>query len=144
MKRFAVTMLSLLALAHSAFPADLTDPETEARKQALDLAGAFSNDGFKIRDGHWLGTITKGKAALLQVNLYVGNRYWFSVGATAGAKKLAVTVYDETGKPLGGDPYQNGASAAFGIEPKASGPYYVRVEELDGAPSTFCLIYSYQ
>jgi len=27
-------------------------------KAALDLAGAFSNEGFKMRDGHWSGTIT--------------------------------------------------------------------------------------
>jgi len=144
MKRFAVTALSLLALLHTAFPVELTDAETEARKQALDIAGAFSNDGFKIRDGHWMGTLDKGKSALLQVNLYAGNRYWFSVGATSGAKKVTVTVYDEAGKPLPGDTFQRGGDAAFGVELKASGPHYIRVQEVDGAPATFCLIYSYQ
>ncbi|MGC3989910.1 MAG: hypothetical protein QM796_09580 [Chthoniobacteraceae bacterium] len=144
MKRSVLTALCLLALVETGRPADLTDAETEARKQALDVAGAFSNDGFKIRDGHWMGTIDKGKTALLQVNLYSGNRYWFSVGATDGARKLAVTVFDETGAPVAGDPYENGARAAIGIETKVSGSYYVRVQEVDGTPSTFCLLYSYQ
>jgi len=34
-----------------------SDTEVAARKAALDLAGAFSNEGFKMRDGHWSGTI---------------------------------------------------------------------------------------
>jgi len=144
MKRTVLTALCVLAFVQTGRPADMTDAETEARKQALDVAGAFSNDGFKIRDGHWMGTLDKGKSSVLQVNLYSGNRYWFSVGATDGAKKLAVTVFDETGAPISGDPYGNGARAAFGIEPKASGSYYVRVQEVDGTPATFCLLYSYQ
>src|SRR3984893_16470356 len=75
-----------------------SDKEVEARKAALDLAGAFSNDGFKIRDGHWSGTIKPREHALIAVNLYAGNHYWFSVGATEPAKKISVNVYDETGK----------------------------------------------
>ena len=34
-----------------------TDAEVNARKNALDVAGAFTNDGFKLRDGHWCGTL---------------------------------------------------------------------------------------
>ena len=71
-----------------------TDKEVAARKAALDLAGAFSNDGFKIRDGHWSGMIRPKEHTLIAVNLYAGNHYWFSVGATEKAKKLAVAVYD--------------------------------------------------
>src|ERR1700738_5220191 len=89
----AVAALSLLNAAE-------TDQEIEARKAALDLAGAFSNDGFKMRDGHWCGTINPRDHAIIAVNLYAGNQYWFSIGATGGAKKLAVSVYDETGKAV--------------------------------------------
>ena len=75
-----------------------TDAEVQARKDALDVAGAFSNDGFKIRDGHWCGVVKPHDHALVAVNLYAGNQYWFSVGATEPAKKIAVSVYDETRK----------------------------------------------
>ena len=58
-----------------------TDEEVEAHKLVLDLTGAFSNDGFKLRDGHWTGTIKPQERALIAVNLYAGNQYWFSAAA---------------------------------------------------------------
>lgn len=121
-----------------------TDSETAARKTALDLAGAFSNDGFKLRDGHWAGDFQPGKALLIQVSLYAGNEYWFSLGATPEAKKVAVTIYDETGKPLAFEPFAEDSKAAAGFSPDASGPYYVKIEALEGQPAAFCLIYSYK
>ena len=125
-------------------PAAPSDDEVAARNAALTLAGAFSNDGFKIRDGHWVGAITPGESKLIQVNLYAGNQYWFSVGATSAAKKLLVTVFDESGKVVDSESYQGAATAAAGLEPGASGPYYVQVKEMEGDPSTFCMIYSYK
>ena len=132
-----------LLLISTAWPAP-SDDEVEARNRALTLAGAFSNDGFKIRDGHWVGTIKPGESRLIQVNLYAGNEYWFSVAATDPAKKLVVKVYDETGQPLPSEPYQEGYTAAAGFSPDASGAYFIKVEQLEGDPSAFCLLYSYK
>src|ERR1700758_4022335 len=101
----------------TAFAAPESDSEVAARKAALDLAGAFSNEGFKIRDGHWSGTIKPHEHALIAVNLYAGNQYWFSVGATDSAKKLAVSVYDETGKLVETESYNEGEKAAAGFSP---------------------------
>ena len=105
MKRrlFLAMMFVLTGVANSV--AD-TDAEVNARKNALDVAGAFTNDGFKLRDGHWCGTLKAQDHALIAVNLYAGNQYWFAVGATDPAKKIAVNVYDETGKPLKTDQSQ--------------------------------------
>jgi hypothetical protein len=122
----------------------VSDDEVTARKNALDLAGAFSNDGFKIRDGSWIGQIAAGKTSVIQVNLYAGNEYWFSLGATPGAKKVNVSVYDEAGEPVEYEPYSEGPTAAAGFAPEASGPYYIKVEELEGEPASFCLLYSYK
>ena len=90
------------------------------------------------------GTFAPEKPQVLQVNLYAGNQYWFTVGATPAAKKIAVSVYDETGKPMQAEAYQDASVAAAGFSPQASGPYYVKVEVVDGASSAFCLIYSYK
>jgi hypothetical protein len=128
-----------LSVAHAE-----TDKEVAARKRALDVAGAFSNDGFKLRDGHWCGTIEPGKPQLVQVSLYAGNEYWFSLGATADAKKVAISVYDEAGKPLTFDPWTEGSTAAAGFAPDASGPYYLKIEALEGQLATFCVLYSYK
>jgi hypothetical protein len=139
-------LLSIFALALSASLRADTDAEVEARKEALDLAGAFTNDGFKIRDGHWCGAIKPRDHALIAVNLYAGNEYWFSVGATEQAKKIAVSVYDETGKQVTTDNYQSesGGKVAAGFAPTSSGQYYVSVDLLDGQEASFCLVYSYK
>ena len=140
-------LLFTLALAAAAAVTPLraaTDDEVAARKLALEVAGAFSNDGFKLRDGHWCGKFAPGKPALIQVNLYAGNQYWFTVGATAAAKKIAVTVFDETGKPVATEPYADASVAAAGFAAKHSGPYSIRLDLTEGAASAFCLIYSYR
>ncbi len=121
-----------------------TDQEVEARKVALDLAGAFSNDGFKTRDGHWCGVIKPHEHALIAVNLYAGNQYWFSVGATPTAKKLAVDVYDETGKRVQTESYNADQKAAAGFSPANSGQYYIRVSLSEGDESSVCFVYSYK
>jgi hypothetical protein len=121
-----------------------TDKEVEARRAALDLAGAFSNDGFKMRDGHWCGTVKPREHALIAVNLYAGNQYWFSAGATAPAKKLAVVVYDETGKQVTTESYNAGEKAAAGFSPTNSGQYYVLVGLAEGEESSVCFVYSYK
>ena len=121
-----------------------TDAEVNARKNALDVAGAFTNDGFKLRDGHWCGTLKSQDHPLIAVNLYAGNQYWFAVGTTDPARKIAVNVYDETGKLLTTDHYDGGDRAAAGFSPTDSGQYFVSVDLVEGGSSSFCLIYSYK
>jgi hypothetical protein len=121
-----------------------TDKQVQAHKTVLDLAGAFSNDGFKIRDGHWAGILKPKENTLIAVNLYAGNQYWFSVGAIEPAKKIDVAVYDETGKLVQTESYNEGGRAAAGFSPTSSGQYFVSIALTDGAESTFCLVYSYK
>ena len=144
MKLTPTLLLSIFAVAFSVSLCADTDAEVAARKEALDLAGAFTNEGFKIRDGHWCGTIKPHGRALIAVNLYAGNQYWFSVGATEQAKKIAVNLYDETGKQVTTDNYSSGDQVAAGFSPTNSGQYYVSVDLLDGQESSFCLVYSYK
>lgn len=147
---FALTAAAVLFLVATqivrAKEAD-TDGEAAAQVAALDLAGAFSNDGYKIRDGHWTGTLKTGDAPVLMVNLYAGNQYYFSLGASDKAKKVAVTIFDEAGKLLPGELTSQDSErpvAAAGVAPEASGPYYVRVQLLEGEPAEFCLICTYK
>jgi hypothetical protein len=121
-----------------------TDEEVEAHKLVLDLTGAFSNDGFKLRDGHWTGTIKPLERTLIAVNLYAGNQYWFSAAANAKAKKISVNVYDENGKPVVTETYNSGDKASAGFSPTSSGQYFVSLGLLEGEPTTFCLVYSYK
>jgi hypothetical protein len=121
-----------------------TDREVQAHKLVLDLAGAFSNEGFKMRDGHWTGPVKQNENALVAVNLYAGNQYWFSVGAVEPAKKIQVALYDETGQRVTTEMYNDGDKAAAGFTPTSSGQYYVSVGLVEGDESTYCLVYSYK
>ena len=144
MKRCLPIFLSLFVLGTCISVRAQTDAEVRARKDALDVAGAFSNDGFKIRDGHWCGLVKPHDHALVAVNLYARNQYWFSVGATEEVKKVAVSVYDETGKQMTTESYNNGEKAAAGFSPATSGQYFVSVDLVEGEEGSFCLVYSYK
>jgi hypothetical protein len=147
-RRLLFLLISMVALsslqAAEPTPATPSDAEVKARASALEVAGGFSNEGFKIRDGHATLSITPKAPRFIQVNLSSGNQYWFIAAAADPAKRLAVSLYDEKGKPIPTESYENKAQAAAGFSPQISGPYIVRVEELEGAPATFCLLYSYK
>jgi len=145
MKWRALLLASAAVIATAALAWSETDEEVEAHKQVLDLTGAFTNDGFKLRDGHWAGQIKPKDRAVIAVNLYSGNQYWFSAAAANDkAKKIAVDVYDESGKPMTTESYAEGERASAGFSPTTSGQYFVAVSLLEGEPSTVCLVYSYK
>jgi hypothetical protein len=121
-----------------------TDQEVAAREVALDLAGAFANDGFKLRDGHWSGVLAPNESKLVAINLYAGNQYWFSAGATEKAKRVSVAVFDETGAPVETEKYDSGTKAAAGFSVSSSGQYLVRVRLEEGETAGVCFIYSYK
>jgi len=142
-RRLAILLVLVLSAALPSLRAE-TDEEVEAHRLVLDLTGAFSNDGFKLRDGHWAGQIKPAEHALVAVNLYAGNQYWFSAAANTKAKKISVALYDENGKPLPTESFNEGERASAGYSPTTSGQYFVAVSLLEGEATTFCLVYSYK
>jgi hypothetical protein len=142
-RRIAIVLGLVLCAAAPSLRAE-TDEEVEAHRLVLDLTGAFSNEGFKLRDGHWAGEIKPAERAVVAVNLYAGNQYWFSTAANTKAKKISVEVYDETGKPMTTEIYNEGEKASAGFSPTISGQYFIVVSLLEGEPTTFCLVYSYK
>jgi len=89
-----------------------TDAEVSARKDALELAGAFGNDGSRfemdIRAACLSHTITPDRGDLMRKSVLVFCRH-------GGApKKSAVSVYDETGSQMTTENFSNGDKAAAG------------------------------
>jgi hypothetical protein len=144
MKRGLRFFVSIFVLSAGVVLRADTDAEVSARKDALELAGAFANDGFKIRDGHSCGVLKAHDHVLIAVNLYAGNQYWFSVGTAEPLKKVAVSVYDETGKQVPTENFSNGDKAAAGFAPENSGEYFVSVDSAEDQEGSFCLVYSYK
>src|SRR5215510_7172917 len=144
MKRCLRFFVLIFALSASVVLRADTDAEVIARRDALELAGAFGNDGFKIRDGHSCGVLKPHDRTVIAVNLYAGNQYWFSVGTAPPLKKVAVKVYDESGKPMSTEDFSNEDKAAAGFAPETSGQYFVSVDSVGDQEGTFCLVYSYK
>jgi hypothetical protein len=139
---FIPAILSLALASNAASVAD--DPTTTCRRAALELAGAWANDGFRLRDSYWSGTLTPERPSIVRVNLLAGNRYWFTAAAAATAGQISVTVYNDKGVPVPAELHRDGARAAARVEPSSSGSYLVRVEQSQTSPAPFCLIYSYK
>jgi hypothetical protein len=143
--KYLLSSLGCLWLATGALvAAESADDEVAMRSDVLGLAGAFQNDGFKIRDGVWYAETSKDHPATIEVNLYSGNAYWFSAAGSKSATGLKITIYDNAGQPVSSEPYGSENKAASGFSPDASGLYYVRVSSADSHPTSFCLIYSYK
>ena len=145
MNRRIAILFGLLTFFFGASLRSETDEEVEAHKLVLDITGAFANDGFKLRDGHWTGMIKPHERTLVAVNLYAGNQYWFSAAAAnTKARKISVNVYDESGKAIVTEMYNAGDKASAGFSPTSSGQYFVALSLIEGEPTTFCLVYSYK
>jgi hypothetical protein len=144
MKYCLPSLVLIFALSATVVLRADTDAEVNARKDALELAGAFGNDGFKIRDGHSCGVLKAHDHALIAVNLYAGNQYWFSVGTTEPLKKVAVSLYDESGNQMTTENLSEGDKAAAGFAPENSGQYFVSVNSVEDQEGSFCLVYSYK
>ncbi|MDD5198689.1 MAG: hypothetical protein PHC88_02715 [Terrimicrobiaceae bacterium] len=152
MKRLFIPLLAVLIVATlragppAATPTPAADDASEAqtRSAALELAGAFSNDGYKIRDGYYFGTLEPKKSAVIEVNLFAGDEYWFCAAGASPARKLTVRVYDENGRPVEQQSYGDGASAAAGVVASASGKYLVKVTLAEGETSPFTFLYCYK
>ena len=129
---------------------------SESRRLALETAGAFVNDGFRIRDGEWGGILAKGTPLLLQVTLFAGESYWFVAASPMRGGVIRVTLYDSSGKRMKGEQWKDEikegdlkpfARSAAGVAPEKSGTYFVAIELLespDGSPSEFSLVYAYK
>ncbi|MGH8046891.1 MAG: hypothetical protein ACREKL_06565 [Chthoniobacterales bacterium] len=127
-----------------AAPAIPEGAEAQARSEALELAGAFSNDGYKIRDGFYFGELAPGKSVVIEVNLFAGDEYWFCAAANSPGRKIAVKVYNEHGAAVEQQAYENGASAAAGVVAGESGKYLVKVTLAEGETAPICFLYCYK
>ena len=120
------------------------DAAVTCRRAALELAGAWANDGFRLREHAWTGTLPPGKPALARVNLLAGNRYWFTAATNAASTTLAVGIFTDRGTPVAADTHRDGPLAAAGFAPAESGTYLIAVTEARGTPVPFCLVHSYK
>lgn len=123
---------------------DPSDAAVAARNAVLELAGAFQNDGFKVRDSYWSGEFKPGESQLIAVNLYAGNAYWFLAASGPAGGAVKVELFDEEGQPVETLPYTDEDRAGVGFIAEFSGEYFVRLTLGEGETAPICLVYSYK
>ena len=115
-----------------------TDGQVEARAGRARPRRRVRNDGFKVRDGHWTGSVKKGERAVVAVNLYAGNEYWFSVGGdrqSAESSRSAFTTKMASRSRPKSSPKSEKAAAGF--SPTISGQYFVSIAADEGDTGTY-------
>lgn len=125
----------------SAQEAPAPAPSEAARRAAYDLAGAFANDGFRIRDGHLAGELEPGRAVVMEASVAEGAACWFVAAAAEPARRIAISLHGEDGRVLPGVLYyEAGPVVAAGWNATRSGQILVRLELIEGGKAPFCLI----
>ena len=148
MKIFIVVLLSLAASAPAETPAKTASAEENTasglRPRIYDLAGVLGNEGFKVRDGAWMGSMKGDKPKRLAVNLFAGNEYWF-VGATSEPGEVpAISLRDPAGRPAETVRFDKDGIAAVGVTAAVTGRYILEFRGSAAGSREFCLIYLFK
>ena len=114
------------------------------RARLMDLGGALSNDGFKMRDRIWSGKIEPGGPQRLAVNLFRGNHCWFAAATDPEVKNVTVSLFGPDGAPVAGLDHREAGLAAVGVTAETTGQYFVQIETSGGPSSDFCLLYLFK
>jgi hypothetical protein len=121
---------------------NLTDQSP--RGLALRLAAGDAGEGYQVHDGFWSGTLEKDAPILLEVYLFEGNDYRFSVANTDPASHLVLSIFDTWGYPASADSSHGASYSTAGISVFRTGRYFVRLIMTEGDKADACMVYSYK
>lgn len=119
-------------------------PAPAFRARLFDLAGALGNEGFKVRDGCWVGRLEGGKPRRLALNLFAGNQYWLCAAVPEDARGVKISVHDAAGKPVTVLSHQQPGLIAAGLTAETTGPYFVELLAPAGQSPDFCFTYLFK
>jgi hypothetical protein len=115
----------------------------QARQRAIRLAGAFANDGYKLRDGAWSLNLSAGEPRTLAVFLFAGNEIWFSSAGATAESRPQLALFNSSGEPVNVKTFQHDGLAALGLVVPHTGMFYLRAfTTADATP--FALVTSYK
>jgi hypothetical protein len=125
-------------------PLDWNTTDQSARGKAREMANTFGMHGYRMRDGHWVGTLEKGQPVVVAVHLSAGNDYWFFASGDDLGTKLRVSIYDPEGFYTGSQCYQEGATASSGFTALRTGPQVIQLAITEGDNTNASMVYSYK
>ena len=146
--------LLCVALLFAALPApaqtagDAASSEKNAQTtlpaRLYSVVGALGNEGFKLRDGGWSGSIEGSKAQRLAVNLFAGNQYWFGAATSGAGETPDLVLRDPSGNKMQPVAYEGDGIAAVGVTAPVTGRYIVELSGSASGSRDFCLFYLFK
>jgi hypothetical protein len=114
------------------------------RSLALELASGNEGEGYQVHDGFWSGALAAGESVLLEVYLFAGNDYRFSAANLDPLSQLRLSIFDNSGYPVGQEFPGGPSSSTAGISVFRSGRYFIRLAMSEGDKADTCMVYSYK
>lgn len=115
----------------------------QARQRAISLAGAFANDGYRLRDGSWSLYLSENQPALMAIWLFARNGVWFSAATADKGASPHLEIFSPEGTALPALRHQGPGVAAAGFLAPVTGKYFIRAS-FPGPLTPFCLVTSYK
>ena len=122
----------------SGSPAE-SDGQVAAREIALELAAAFTNDGYKIRDGHWSRSVqARTRRRSSRSTCTRGTNIIFRSARPTRRRRSTYRCTTRAGNQVGEEQFfQERSRAAAGVSPVASGLHYVSIAIARRRPDGF-------
>jgi len=145
-------LIAFLVFAGSSALAQIPPASTSAgkseppdlRPRIYELAGVLGNEGFKVRDGAWIGSLQGAKPQRLSVNLFAGNHYWFCAAASVAGETPNLSLRDPSGQVADMARFDRDGIAAAGVTAAATGRYVLEIKGASPGTREFCLLYLYK
>lgn len=148
MKLLSVALFLAASCAWAQMPPATTSSEKsetpDLRPRIYELAGALGNEGFKVRDGAWSGSLQGAKPRRLSVNLFAGNQYWFCGATSASGETPSLVLRDPSGQPAEIVRFEKDGIAAAGVTAAATGRYVIEIKGSSPGTREFCLLYLFK
>jgi len=116
--------------------------------QSAALPSLQGDEKFILRESWWNGSISPGKAKLIQVQLFRRNAYRFWLAVPDRDASLNLNIYDSEGEMVPSEAlsYEGTNVVGVEIEPELTGLYYVRVslKTTIDHPQDWAVIYAYR
>lgn len=148
MNRLILALLFAASSALAQMPPSSTSAEKsrtpDLRPRIYDIVGLLGNEGFKVRDGAWSGSMQGTKPQRLSVNLFAGNQYWFCGATSAPGETPSLTLRDPSGQTAEMARFDRDGIAAAGVTAPVTGRYVLEIRGSSPGTREFCLLYLFK
>jgi hypothetical protein len=137
--------MALLLLGAPLRAQDVPDEAHEARVNAIEMAHAFTDESFIVRDGFWRTRLAPNEEVVCALQLFAGVDYWICLGSGTPEAQLQMGLFTSAPRPVAVlERVQEPSRAAIKVRPRTSGLFYLKVRNNHGQAARVCVTYCYK